>query len=111
MTEDITTWNDNNEGSDFTNEMMSQMFTGKNLEFKTDLTIKEIRAISLILFLSEYLKLPEYKNFINRVMKLKVSKDRKGRKEAENILIGQNNEKNILEQKMTDLETRLMRGR
>lgn len=110
----VTSWDvptADSEGDDMS-KAFAEMFTAKNLEFKTDLTIEEIRSISLVLFLAEYLKLPEYKAFITRVMKLKVSKDRKGRKEAENILAGNMNKNmNELELRQADLENRLSRGR
>lgn len=108
----VTSWDIPEDESEEMNKAFSEMFTSKNLEFKTDLTIEEIRSISLVLFLAEYLKLPEYKAFITRVMKLKVSKDRKGRREAENILVGGLKQQMTgLEMKQMDLENRLSRGR
>lgn len=60
---------------------LEQLFKEENIEFITDLSDKEIRNIAIILFLADYLEMPEFRVFVINVMKLKVSKNRKGRGE------------------------------
>lgn len=60
---------------------LEQLFKEENIEFITDLSDKEIRNIAIILFLADYLEMPEFRTFVINVMKLKVSKGRKGRGE------------------------------
>lgn len=62
-------------------EVLNQLYSSDNLEWMTDLNPKEIRAIAIIKFLSEYAEIPEFESFISYVLKLKVSRDRKGRLE------------------------------
>lgn len=62
-------------------EIINTLFKDDQLEFITDLSSKEIKSIAVILLLSDYLELPVFKAFISNVMKLKVSKNRKGRGE------------------------------
>lgn len=62
-------------------KVIQKLFNSDEIEFITDLNIKEIHSIAIILFLADYVGLPEYEQFIKAIMKLKVSKDRKGREE------------------------------
>lgn len=94
-----------NDFEDFTNSMqkmdydaLKELFKDKNLDFITELTDREIRAISIILFLADYAELPEFKTFISNVMRLKVSKNRKGRKEYIEGFIGIKDKERLMQQ-------------
>lgn len=69
-------------------EILNKFIDENNIEFFTDLNDREIRSIAVILFLSDYLKMPEFLRFITMVMKLKVSRNRKGRGEFINLFQG-----------------------
>ena len=80
---------------DFTNSMqkmdyetLKELFKDKNLSYITDLTDKEIRAVAIIKWLGKYAEIPEWDEFINNILRLKVSRGRKGRKEFIEGFIG-----------------------
>jgi hypothetical protein len=80
---------------DFTNnaqkmdyETLKELFKDKNLSYITELSDKEIRAVAIIKWLGKYAEIPDWDDFIDNILRLKVSKGRKGRKEFIEGFIG-----------------------
>ena len=62
-------------------DTVKELMKDDNMQYMTELSVDEIRAVAVVLFLAEYLDIKELNGFIKNVLRLKVSKDRKGRKE------------------------------
>ena len=62
-------------------DTVKELFKDEQLQYITELSVDEIRAVAIILFLAKYLDIKEFNGFIENVLRLKVSKERKGRKE------------------------------
>jgi len=58
-----------------------ELLTGDDIDLKTELNHKEIIAASRLLFMSERYEMPVFTHFVTNYLRLKVSKDRKGRRE------------------------------
>lgn len=58
------------------------LFSGKNIDFKTELSRKEINTIVKLKSIGKELRIPILKNLIYDFMRLRVSLERKGRAEA-----------------------------
>ena len=79
--EDSDEWEDIDQSGGDPFEVLKELFKEDNIAFNTELSYKEIVSISRIMFLAEYLELPEFNRFVTTIMKLKVSHKRKGRGE------------------------------
>lgn len=64
-----------------TENKAKELFNKKDINTKTDVNDREINLISRIMFISEIFEIPEIQNMINRYLELKLSKNRKSRKE------------------------------
>jgi hypothetical protein len=71
----------NDGGTASLDKTLKMLYEDDKLMFITELTSEEIKTVAIILFLAEYLELPEFKSFIYNVLRLKVSRGRQGRKE------------------------------
>ena len=87
-------------------DIIKDLYKTDNIEFITDLTTEEIHSIATVLFLSKYLKVPEFEDLLKNIMKLKVSKDRKGRAEFTNIFGTIKSEQDIKK----EAENKLVKG-
>lgn len=58
------------------------LFSGKNIDFKTELSKKEINTIVKLKSIGKELRVPILKNLVYDFMRLRVSLERKGRGEA-----------------------------
>lgn len=76
---------DGNEQTLISKELFNIGKDGKDLDFKTDLSLDEIKDITSLYHNDEYLKAvglrPIFKNYIEKYMRLVISKDRKSRGE------------------------------
>ena len=62
-------------------KILEELFTTKNLNFKTDLSDKEIKILTRLVVLSDILKLTGLKKLTNEFKELRISKKRMGRNE------------------------------
>lgn len=67
--------------SDDKHKIVKELFTKEGLDFKTDLTHNQIVEICKLMHLADKYKIKAIIPFITRFKTLKVSLDRKGRKE------------------------------
>lgn len=58
-----------------------ELFKDNNIKVKTELSRDEIGIVSKLYFVTEYFELSGFSELLNNFLKLRVSKDRKGRKE------------------------------
>lgn len=65
-----------------TKYMVKELFKSENIDLKTDLTDKEITALTRIYYLAMKLNISGLKNLLDKFIRLRVSKDRKGRNEV-----------------------------
>ena len=87
-------------------DIIKDLYTEDNIEFITDLTTQEIHSIAVILFLADYTNMPEFRDLLKYIMKLKVSKNRKGREDFKQMFTGVN--ENV--QRDKDRETKMVKG-
>jgi hypothetical protein len=66
-------------------KIIDEIYSKKNIEVKTDLSIRQIMAISKGLLFADRYKCKIMRDFCNKIMILSVSKDRKSRKEFTDI--------------------------
>lgn len=57
------------------------LVTGQDIDLKSELNTKEIVAATRLLFMSERYQMPHFTHFVNNFLRLRVSKERKGRVE------------------------------
>ena len=62
-----------------------ELFKDTNIKVKTELTRDEVSLTAKLYFLTEYFELEGFKEMLDNFLKLRVSKDRKGRKEYVDI--------------------------
>lgn len=69
------------EGENEDLQVVKELFTEEALAMKTDLDNREIRGLSQIAFMYERYEIPALKTWAHEFMKLRVSRNRKGRAE------------------------------
>lgn len=69
------------EVEDKNNSSVGALFSSQDIDLKTELTNKEILAISKLLFVSKQYNIKNIDVFINKLLRLKISKERRGRNE------------------------------
>jgi hypothetical protein len=67
--------------------VIDKMFSEDNLEQKTDLTLRQIIAITKVQTYADVYKVPIADQVATRIMNLSISNKRLGRKEIENVAI------------------------
>lgn len=70
-----------NEIEDEKKSSAAALFNSDDIDLKTELTQKEILSISKLMFIKERYDIPHIDVFINKLLRLKISKERKGRNE------------------------------
>lgn len=68
-----------NENEDI--QVVKELFTDKNIDMKTDLDDGEITNVALLYFLADEFKIPALQRYADKFLRLRVSKQRKGRAE------------------------------
>lgn len=72
--------------SDYKEKMLSLIYDTSNINVKTDLNQEQILALARLELFAEYHNIPLLKKFAQTFKELQISKDRKGRQEATQIL-------------------------
>lgn len=87
-----------NEKLELLNSLVKENYSTDNIAVKTDLNENEIRVFSVGLLFGERYKNPLVTDLVNKLMTLKLSKNRKSRKESVEIsksLLGSNNPEEV----------------
>lgn len=71
----------------FAMKILETLFTTTDLNFKTDLSDKEIKILTKLSTLSDLLNLPDLKTIVKEFKELRVSKSRQGRQELVQALV------------------------
>jgi len=63
------------------NDIIKELFSVKNIYAKTDLSEEEISIVSRLYYLSDYIKHPQLAMLLDKLLMLRISKNRKSREE------------------------------
>lgn len=84
--------------------ILKELFKEENLDQKTDLSGNEITALTRVFYIAQKLKIDGLKMLLDKFIRLRISKDRLGRKEFIDMLKGDiDNNKNNMGQMMDNM--------